>query len=104
MIKHFMVKQGNQLSFTVTFKNLSTALSSIELGVKKSMEQESYDAYLYIDHGIYKLSSNKYQIILNPEITADMEPGWYFYDMQIKIGSVIKTPLSGKIIVQESVF
>ena len=104
MLKHFMTKQGDQLSFTVTFKNLSTSLTSIVLGAKKSMNQESYDVYLYENHGITKLASNKYQITISPEITSELEPAWYFYDLQIKIGSsVVKTPLSGKLIIQESV-
>lgn len=104
MLKHWMTKQGDQLTFTVTFKNLNTSLSSIEFGAKKSMDQESYDVYLYLNNGIYRLASNKYQITIPPEITAELEPAWYFYDLQIKIGSVTKTPLSGKLIIQESVF
>ena len=104
LLKHFMSKQGDQLTFTVTFKNLNSSISSIELGAKKSLEQESYDVYLYLNNGIYRLASNKYQITIPPEITADLEPAWYFYDLKIKIGSVVKTPLSGKLIIQESVF
>lgn len=104
MLKHFMIKQGDQLSFTVTFKNLTTTLSSIVLGAKKSLNQESYDVYLYLNHGINKLADNKYQIIISPDITSDLEPAWYFYDLQISIGSsVVKTPLSGKLVIQESV-
>ena len=103
LLKHFVTKQGDQLSFTVTFKNLTTPLTSIEFGAMKSMSQEVYDVYLYENHGINKLADNKYQITISPEITADLEPAWYFYDLQIRIGSVVKTPLSGKLVIQESV-
>ena len=102
-LKHFMVVQGDDLSFTITFKNLNTSLTKIELGVKKSLEQESYDAYLYENQGITKLASNKYLIDFSPEITADLEPAWYFYQLRCYIGGVPRTPLKGKLIVQDPV-
>lgn len=103
MIKHWMVEQGDDLSFTITFKNLTTSISGIELGAKKSLDQETYDVYLYPNHGIYQLASNKYQINITPEITDDLEPAWYFYQLRVKLGGIPKTPLKGKIIVQEPV-
>lgn len=102
MIKHFQVPSGYQKSFTVTFKN-STAFSDISLAVKKSKDQEYYDAYLYLNHGIYKLADNKYQVIFSSDMTANLEPAWYFYEMKIMVGSIPLSPLSGKIIIQEAV-
>lgn len=102
-LKHFMVEQGDDMSFTITFKNLNTSINSIELGAKRSLDQESYDVYLYENQGITKLASNKYLINISPEITADLEPAWYFYQLKCRIGGIPRTPLKGKLIIQEAV-
>ena len=102
-LKHFMIEQGEDLTFTITFKNLSTSIRGIELVAKKSLDQESYDVYLYENHGITKLASNKYLIDISPEITADLEPAWYFYELWANIAGRPKVPLKGKIVIQEPV-
>ena len=102
-LKHFMTEQGADLSFTITFKNLSTSISGIELVAKRSLSQETYDVYLYENQGISKLADNKYLIDISPEITADLEPAWYFYEMWANIGGRPKTPLKGKLVIQEPV-
>lgn len=102
-LKHFMTEQGEDLTFTITFKNLNTSISGIELVAKKSLAQETYDVYLYENQGITKLASNKYLIDLSPEITADLEPAWYFYELWANIAGRPKVPLKGKIVIQEPV-
>lgn len=102
-LKHWSVLQGDILNFTVTFKNLETSISGIELAVKKSLDQETYDAYLYENQGITKLVSNKYLITISPEITSELEPAWYFYQLKCKKGGMPVTVLDGKIIVKEPV-
>lgn len=102
-LKHWTILRGDNLSFTVTFKNLTTSISNIELGVKKSLDQETYDVYLYENTGIYRLASNKYLITLSPEITDNLEPAWYFYQLKCKQGGIPSTVLDGKIIVKEPV-
>lgn len=102
-LKHFMIEQGEDLTFTITFKNLSTSIRGIELVAKKSLDQESYDVYLYENHGITKLASDKYLIDISPEITADLEPAWYFYELWANIAGRPKVPLKGKIVIQEPV-
>ena len=102
-LKHWSVLQGDILNFTVTFKNLETSISGIELAVKKSLDQETYDAYLYENQGITKLASNKYLITISPEITSELEPAWYFYQLKCKKGGIPDTVLGGKLIVKEAV-
>ena len=98
-----MIEQGEDLTFTITFKNLNTSISGIELVAKKSLAQETYDVYLYENQGITRLASNKYLIDLSPEITADLEPAWYFYELWANIAGRPKVPLKGKIVIQEPV-
>lgn len=102
MIKNFNVKRGDQFSFTITFTNLTTNLTTMDFGVKKS-----YDSSLIIskslDNGITKLDAGKYQIILNPSETL-LDAGMYEFDLRFTIGSVVKTPLSGTINIMETVF
>lgn len=102
-LKHFMTEQGADLSFTITFKNLNTSISGIELVAKRSLSQETYDVYLYENQGISKLADNKYLIDISPEITADLEPAWYFYELWANIAGRPKVPLKGKIVIQEPV-
>lgn len=101
-LKHWTTVQGDNLSFTITFKNLNTSVSDIELIAKKNQEQETYDVYLYENQGITRLASNKYLISISPEITADLEPAWYFYQLKCKRGGVPGTPLEGKLIIVEN--
>lgn len=102
MIKNFNVKRGDQFSFTITFNNLTTNLTTMNFGVKKD-----YDSSLVIskslNNGITKLDAGKYQIIVNPSETL-LDAGLYEFDLRFTIGSVVKTPLSGTINIMETVF
>lgn len=53
---------------------------------------------------ITKLSDTKYQITIPSEDTLKLDIDNYVYDLRIKINNTIKTPLSGKIFVKDTVF
>ena len=103
MLRIFNIKQGDQFSFTITFKNLTEDLTTFTMGVKKD-----YDDTMLITKslgsGITKVETGKYQISFTPEETDSLEPDFYVYDLRMTLGTVVFTPLYGYLNVQETVF
>ena len=52
---------------------------------------------LSLDNGINDLGENKYQVVIASDLTKDLAPQAYYYDLQLGIDNVIKTPLKGKL-------
>ena len=103
MLKVFQVKRGDQFSFIVYFKNLNQDLSTIRFGLK-----EDYNKPLIIDKtlgdGITKIDTNHYQINFSVSDTSAIEAGMYVFDLRYTIGDTPKTPLSGYVLFNDSVF
>ena len=103
MIKNFLVKRGDQLAFTITFTS-DTPVSAMEFGVKERYSATDYTIIKFLGNGITKLSDKKYQIVVPSEDMAKLEIKNYVYDLRTKVGSVVRTPLSGKLMIKETVF
>lgn len=103
MVKNFLLKRGDQLAFTITYP-AATSVDAMEFGVKEKYSDTDYVIIKYIDNGITKLSSTKYQIIVPSSDMKKLGIRKYVFDLRTKIGSVISTPLSGKLIITETVF
>lgn len=103
MIKNFQLKRGDQLAFTITFTS-ATPATAMEFGVKKKYTDDVYTILKYLGNGITKLSDTKYQIMVPSSDTSKLDIFNYVFDLRIKINSEIKTPLSGKIMVKDTVF
>lgn len=103
MVKNFVIKKGDQLAFTITFTS-ATPATAMEFGVKKNYSDEIYTIIKSLDDGITKLSDNKYQVIVPSSDTNRLDIENYVFDLRLKIGGVIKTPLSGKLMVKQTVF
>lgn len=103
MIKNFSIKKGDQLSFTITFTS-SLPISSVEWGVKKEYTDEVYTILKTLGNGISKISDYKYQFTLSSSDTNKLDYFNYPYDIRVNVDGVIKTPLSGKLFIKETVF
>ena len=103
MIKNFLTKRGDQLAFTITFTS-STPVTAMEFGVKRKYSDNVYTILKTIGNGITQLSSYKYQIIIPSSEMAKLDIATYVYDLRLKVNTSIKTPLSGKLMVKETVF
>lgn len=103
MVKNFVIKKGDQIAFTITFTS-ATPATAMEFGVKKKYTDETYTIIKSLGDGITKLSDSKYQIIVPSSDTDKLDIENYVYDLRLKIGSVIKTPLSGKLMIKQTVF
>ena len=103
MLKVFQVKRGDQFSFIVYFKNLNQALNTIRFGLK-----EDYDKPMLIDKslgdGIVKIDANHYQVNFSVSDTSDIEAGMYVFDLRYTIGDTPRTPVSGYVLFNDSVF
>lgn len=103
MIKNFILKKGDELSFKITFVNEVT-INSMEFGVKKDYTDEEFVILKTIGNGITKLDSKNYQVIVSSSEMETLDILSYVYDIRIRSGSMIRTPLSGKVIIKETVF
>lgn len=103
MVKNFLLKRGDQLAFTITFTS-ATPITAMEFGVKECYSATEYTIIKFLGNGITKLSDVKYQIVVPSEDMAKLEIKNYVYDLRMKVGTVIRTPLSGKLMIKETVF
>lgn len=104
MLRIFNVIQGDQFSFTVTFKNLTEDLTTFTMGVKQKYDDATMLVTKSLGNGITKLSTGKYQIDFLPSETQALSPDFYVYDLRMTLGSVVYTPLYGYLNIQETVF
>ena len=104
MLRIFNIKQGDEFSFTVTFKNLTEDLTTFTFGVKTDYDLPTMLITKSLDDGITKIATGKYKIELSPTETGALSPNIYVYDLRMTLGSVVYTPLYGYLNIQETVF
>lgn len=104
MLRIFNIKQGDEFSFTITFKNLSEDLTTFTFGVKTDYDSQTMLITKSLNNGITKIANGKYQIDLTPAETVLLKPNIYVYDLRMTLGSVVYTPLYGYLNIQETVF
>ena len=103
MVKNFLLKRGDQLAFSITFTS-ATPVTAMEFGVKKKYTDDVYTIIKYLGNGITKISDIKYQINIPSSDMQKLDAENYVYDLRIKVNTEIKTPLSGKLMIKETVF
>lgn len=103
MLKVFQVKRGATFSFIITFKNLNQNVSSMDFGVKAD-----YDKPMLIEKeledGITQISTGKYKVDFSSTDITSLNAGLYVFDLRYTIGSTPSIPLSGYLVVSDSVF
>lgn len=103
MLKVFQVKRGSQFSFIITFKNLNQDVASMDFGIKAD-----YDKPMLIEKelgdGITKIQTGKYKVEFSTSDIISLDAGMYVFDLRYTIGSTPSIPLSGYIVVADSVF
>lgn len=104
MLRIFNVKQGDEFSFTVTFKNLEEDLTTFNMGIKRDYSDTSMLIEKSLNNGITKVSTGKYRVDFMPSETGALSPDFYVYDLRLSIGSTVFTPLYGYLNIQETVF
>ena len=104
MLKVFSVKRGSTFSFIVTFKNLDQDVTTMNFGVKEEYSDESMSINKSIGDGITKITTGKYKIDFSSSDILGLDASMYVYDLRYTIGDTPSIPLSGYIVVNDSVF
>jgi hypothetical protein len=104
MLRIFNIKQGDEFSFTVTFKNLQEDLTTFVMGIKREYTDTTMLLQKSLGNGITKISTGKYRVDFLPSETEALKPDFYVYDLRLSIGSTVFTPLYGYLNIQETVF
>lgn len=104
MLKVFSVKRGSTFSFIVTFKNLNQDVTTMNFGVKEDYEDELLVINKTIGDGITKIETGKYKVDFSTSDILLLDAGMYVYDLRYTIGDTPSIPLSGYIVVNDSVF
>lgn len=104
MLKVFSVKRGSTFSFIITFKNLNQDVTTMNFGVKEDYTDESLVINKTIGDGITKIETGKYKVDFSTSDILLLEAGMYVYDLRYTIGDTPNIPLSGYIVVNDSVF
>lgn len=104
MLRIFNVKQGDNFSFTITFKNLQEDLTTFTLGVKEDYKDTSMLITKSLGHGITKIATGKYQVDFTASDTSSLNPNFYVYDLRMTLGNTVFTPLYGYLNIEETVF
>lgn len=103
MLKVFQVKRGDQFSFIVYFKNLNQNLTTIDFGLKEDYATPML-IHKSLGDGIVKNDTQHYQVNFSPQDTASIQAGLYIFDLRYTIGDTPRTPVSGYLLLDESVF
>lgn len=104
MLRIFNIKQGDQFSFTITFKNLQEDLTTFIFGVKYDYTDQDMLITKSLGNGITKIETGKYRVDVSPEETEALVAGLYVYDLRMTIGTTVYTPLWGYLNIQDTVF
>lgn len=104
MLKVFTVKRGSIFSFIITFKNLNQDVTTMNFGVKEDYTDESLIINKTIGDGITKIETGKYKVDFSTTDILLLNAGMYVYDLRYTIGDTPNIPLSGYIVVDDSVF
>ena len=104
MLRIFNIKQGDQFSFTVTFKNLQEDLTTFSMRVKREYSDATMLVTKSLGNGITKIETGKYRVDFTPSETQALSPNFYVYDLRLTLGTTVFTPLYGYLNVEETVF
>lgn len=104
MLKVFSVKRGSTFSFIVTFKNLNQDVTTMNFGVKEEYSDTSMIINKSLGNGITKIETGKYKVDFSTTDILLLDAGMYVYDLRYTIGDTPSIPLSGYIVVNDSVF
>lgn len=105
MHKNYVVKKGDEFTFNVTFKNLTTPPDDILFGLKEDYTNTDYDYLISLAEGtILTIDSNKFTVKIPAEVTEALPFENYNFDLRYKTGSTVKTPFYGRLTIVPTVF
>ena len=95
--------RGDSLSFGLEFEGLGQNLDSADFTVKKDDSDATVLIHKDLSDGISKSADYKYIVRLAPEDTADLDAGYYHFDMQVGVNTDIFTIMLGILVLEQGV-
>jgi hypothetical protein len=95
--------RGDSLSFGLEFEGLGQNLDSADFTVKKDDSDATVLIHKDLSDGISKTEDYKYIVRLAPEDTADLDAGYYHFDMQVGVNTDIFTIMLGILVLEQGV-
>ena len=95
--------RGDSLSFGLEFEGLGQNLDSADFTVKKDDSDATVLIHKDLSDGISKTEDYKYIVRLAPEDTADLDAGYYHFDMQVCVNTDIFTIMLGILVLEQGV-
>lgn len=93
--KNITMVRGDTLSFGMQLLELDKDLDSAYFTCKQNYTDELNAFQKSLGDGITKIGTGEYVVRVAPEDTKHMEPGKYFYDLQIGVNTDIFTVMHG---------
>jgi len=97
-----MVK-GDTLSFGLELEGLGQDLDGADFTVKKDESDAIVLIHKDLNDGISKADDYKYIVRLAPEDTANLDAGYYHFDMQISANDDVFTIMLGILVLEQGV-
>lgn len=100
--------RGDTIAFGVELYDedgelLADDLDAAYLSCKTNATDATYVFQKSLGDGIAKSSTGKYTVRVAPADTKDLDPGVYYYDLQIEIDDDVYTPLKGKLTLEQDI-
>ena len=99
--------KGDTFVFDFEIEGLQQDLESCFFSCKKDKVNSEYAFQKSLNNGITKIdtaeNSRIYQVKILPEDTKNMKSGYYYYDIQIKVGDDVFTPLLDQLKIIEDI-
>lgn len=98
-MENFTHVRGDTLAFGLQIEGCTQDLDSAFFSVKKDLDDTEYILQIQLGDGISKAGSDDngvyYRVHVPPDLTEDLEPGRYYYDVEIGINGDYFTVLRG---------
>lgn len=96
--------RGDTLAFGIEIEGLDTDLESAYFTAKDSYSAETPAFQKSLGDGITKVETGKYRVRVAPEDTRNVNPGQYYYDLQIGVNSDVYTIMKGTLDIENTVY
>ena len=95
--KNICMVRGDTLAFGIEIDGLEQDLDTVFFTCKANYDDTDANAVFKksLGSGIEKVSDGQYRVRVAPEDTANVDPGMYYYDLELGVNSDIFTVLRG---------
>lgn len=100
--RHVSMTRGDTMSFGIEIEGANQDLETAFFTCKKNLE-ESPVFQKSLGQGITKTGEGQYAVRVAPQDTSGLEPGDYFYDLEIGANGDVFTVLKGVLKIERGV-